>query len=569
MKVLRYSSFLTNLLESNLPDIQNGYIRKGAINTSGYTNVIAENEFPNDYINKNLVDDLDKAGKMATLEYEGKVHNGVMVQITCGKTDHPKNPGYTSAHDAGQAVDIALLAFMGGSYMGSNKSNQYSTDNNPTFVALANAVVEQLIGLGYKLVTHDKTLKQKFKDYLAYGESKNGKFVLWRGHFGKGGNHYNHIHVSNKEDSPSTYQEPQIAAVTNQDQSTQQPQLSQRDKNIANNNPGNIRYNPELLGCVGDVNGFCRFESLGYGYRAILVLLNTYYDKYNLSTIKDILYRYCPPTQCDTEGYIRLLSSESGFSPSQKLNKEDLVRLVPGIAKQENSIDISLEEVVHLINQTEDTKIAIEDSVTKKGEYSSIFTPIESEGDIPFYIIYPSSETISFMDDIIVQDFDDWTEESGIVFADDKFVTINEIIFDIEQKLEDSSNTMGEFTLILCDESIRKEIFEDLEYTDKMKNLVLINPKPNSDIIPEIAKVAQKAEIFVGYNSVKLSQEFGQEPTIKFFLDLKKQIRLSTEGTELGKNIESNFKDYKEIDDMSQLAKTTLMDFKTRIEFVS
>jgi hypothetical protein len=120
---------------------------------------------------------------------------------------------------------------------------------------------------------------------------------------------------------------------------------------IAINNPGNIRYNPDFKGCTGQTKGFCNFSSMGFGYRAILTLLTTYYDKYQLKTIRGILTRYAPPSENQTENYIAFLSRNSGFDPGQVLTKADLMKLIPGIVKMENGINITAGEVQTLIAQ--------------------------------------------------------------------------------------------------------------------------------------------------------------------------------------------------------------------------
>jgi len=114
---------------------------------------------------------------------------------------------------------------------------------------------------------------------------------------------------------------------------------------IAANNPGNIRYNPAYKGCVGDSKGFCKFSTMGFGYRALLVTLTTYYTKYGLSTIRGIITRYAPPTENNTESYINLVSRKTGFAADKVLSKEDLIKLIPAIVLQENSINVNLQTV--------------------------------------------------------------------------------------------------------------------------------------------------------------------------------------------------------------------------------
>jgi hypothetical protein len=120
---------------------------------------------------------------------------------------------------------------------------------------------------------------------------------------------------------------------------------------IAINNPGNIRYLAALKGCVGSSKGFCNFSTMGYGYRAILTIITTYYTKYGLQTIRGIISRYAPPNENDTQSYINLVSRKTGFAADKILSKEDLIKLLPAIVFQENSINVNLETVQKEIAQ--------------------------------------------------------------------------------------------------------------------------------------------------------------------------------------------------------------------------
>ena len=114
---------------------------------------------------------------------------------------------------------------------------------------------------------------------------------------------------------------------------------------IAINNPGNIRYNPGYRGCTGSNKGFCNFSTIGFGYRAILTTLTTYYNKYGLKTIRGIITRYAPPGENKTDYYIQQVARYSGLDPNQNLAQEDLIKLIPAIVKMENSINITVAEV--------------------------------------------------------------------------------------------------------------------------------------------------------------------------------------------------------------------------------
>lgn len=101
------------------------------------------------------------------------------------------------------------------------------------------------------------------------------------------------------------------------------------------NNPGNIRYNPNLKGVLGNNNGFCEFQSLGYGLAAIQTILETYYTRYALKTISQIISRYAPANENQTDYYIYFVANLSGFTATQTLAFSDLPKLIPAIIKME------------------------------------------------------------------------------------------------------------------------------------------------------------------------------------------------------------------------------------------
>lgn len=75
---------------------------------------------------------------------------------------------------------------------------------------------------------------------------------------------------------------------------------------VGKNNPFNIRSSRnKWLGQIGSRKGFCEFSSLGYGIRAVLVLMCTYRDKYHLKTVRDVVTRFAPPSENKTEDYIK------------------------------------------------------------------------------------------------------------------------------------------------------------------------------------------------------------------------------------------------------------------------
>jgi hypothetical protein len=76
-----------------------------------------------------------------------------------------------------------------------------------------------------------------------------------------------------------------------------------------NYNPLNIRYSPmnNWKGQIGSNKGFCQFSHLTFGFRAALVLLCNYQRK-GYDTIRKVISHWAPPTENNTEAYIRTVS---------------------------------------------------------------------------------------------------------------------------------------------------------------------------------------------------------------------------------------------------------------------
>lgn len=110
---------------------------------------------------------------------------------------------------------------------------------------------------------------------------------------------------------------------------------------IKYNNPCNIRWNAanKWLGQVGKHNGFCKFISPYYGYRAFLVLCRNYYHKYNIRTIQDFIQRFAPPSENNTSAYCNYVvscMSKHGFDSKFDLSRKRLLHLACYVTIFEN-----------------------------------------------------------------------------------------------------------------------------------------------------------------------------------------------------------------------------------------
>jgi D-alanyl-D-alanine dipeptidase len=136
-----------------------------------YPNVKVESGIiQKDTVPKSLIDDLDTAANKA----------GVVVTITAAKSDHSSETttGNLSRHSTGQAVDISIIDGIG------SGGATNSQDGNIEFRKKGNKLKDELVNLGYTWNV----------------ESGNPKAVLWQTNIG--GNHFNHLHVSNKSGMP-------------------------------------------------------------------------------------------------------------------------------------------------------------------------------------------------------------------------------------------------------------------------------------------------------------------------------------------------------------------------------
>ena len=122
-------------------------------------------------------------------------------------------------------------------------------------------------------------------------------------------------------------------------------------RGLRNNNPGNIRRSRVCY--KGEVRpsrdpDFKEFSTMAYGYRAVFVLLDTYRSRYGLTTIRQMLNRYAPPTENFTEGYVRFVADYSGVMPDEVVDtrsEKDMIPIVAAMSKIENGVAANIEDV--------------------------------------------------------------------------------------------------------------------------------------------------------------------------------------------------------------------------------
>lgn len=92
------------------------------------------------------------------------------------------------------------------------------------------------------------------------------------------------------------------------------------------NNPLNIRLtNDRWIGQIIPDKGdkFVKFSHSIYGFRAFFRLLLTYRYRHNIWTIKDIITRYAPATENNTDLYIATVCNYMDLSPDATIAFDD------------------------------------------------------------------------------------------------------------------------------------------------------------------------------------------------------------------------------------------------------
>lgn len=124
-------------------------------------------------------------------------------------------------------------------------------------------------------------------------------------------------------------------------------------RGMRNNNPGNIDYNPrnqwngQLAPDPALEKRFARFDVVENGIRALAKLILAYRGKdgmpgvggQGIDTVREVINRWAPGVENDTEAYIKAVAAGVGVPPNQAIdlkNAQVLTAVATGIIKHEN-----------------------------------------------------------------------------------------------------------------------------------------------------------------------------------------------------------------------------------------
>lgn len=122
-------------------------------------------------------------------------------------------------------------------------------------------------------------------------------------------------------------------------------------RGLRNCNPGNIRTTRDRWQGLRPVQTdpeFFQFETMAWGYRALMRTLQNYRLRHGCRTVADFIGRWAPPTENDTAAYIRTVCNDTGFTPDKELditNQWQMVQLAAAISHVENGEPADFAEV--------------------------------------------------------------------------------------------------------------------------------------------------------------------------------------------------------------------------------
>lgn len=127
-----------------------------------------------------------------------------------------------------------------------------------------------------------------------------------------------------------------------------------------NCNPLNIRYSSRnnWRGQVGENKGFCVFSHEAWGFRAAYKLITNYISQGH-NTIEKIVSRWAPPTENDTENYIKYVAYETIIDRDQILTDNNIhdywtkLMIIRVMARMESFREIDEQQINLYINYPE------------------------------------------------------------------------------------------------------------------------------------------------------------------------------------------------------------------------
>ena len=121
-------------------------------------------------------------------------------------------------------------------------------------------------------------------------------------------------------------------------------------RGIRNKNPGNIKLGTDWDGLAAEQTDptFCIFDEAVMGIRALMRILLTYRFTHNKKNIDSIIRRWAPPSENDTEAYIKFVAERMEIEPMAMIDNsiEAYLPLVQSIIRMENGMQPYNDELI-------------------------------------------------------------------------------------------------------------------------------------------------------------------------------------------------------------------------------
>lgn len=122
-------------------------------------------------------------------------------------------------------------------------------------------------------------------------------------------------------------------------------------RGLRNCNPGNIRITKDKwqgLRAKQEDKSFFQFETIDYGYRALIRTLQNYQRKHGCQTIADFIKRWAPENENNTSGYINRVCREmqipSTYVPDVN-DKATMCAFAAAISQVENGVPAVMTDI--------------------------------------------------------------------------------------------------------------------------------------------------------------------------------------------------------------------------------
>lgn len=120
------------------------------------------------------------------------------------------------------------------------------------------------------------------------------------------------------------------------------PETATVPRGLRNNNPGNLVHSSQFrwAGELSPPDGpYCRFDIPFHGLRALTKNLWSYWSRDNCKSLRQIIGRFAPPNENDTNAYLTDVAAKCDVSPDMAVDLRDqtfMFKLVTAIIQHEN-----------------------------------------------------------------------------------------------------------------------------------------------------------------------------------------------------------------------------------------